>query len=525
MLKALIKKQTLEMLSFLFKSGKAGKMRSKGSVALYSLLMIYVVGVMGWMFWMVAATLCGPFVQLSLDWLYFCIMALTATVMGVFFSVFSTQSQLYEAKDNELLLSMPIPSRMLLLSRMLTLYLQTFFFEVLVMVPALIVYYPFGGISVSGILMLFILPFVALALSCVLGWVVALIVSRMKNKSLFSVVLSVLFLAAYFVVYSRINSYLNLLLANIEQIGENFAAVFPLKQLGLAFSGDAVSMLIFLLFTAVLFCAVYAVLSLSFIKIVTAKRAASKRRYVKRELKVGNISGALLKKEFLRYRSLPAYIMNCSLGSVFMLAGAVYVFIKGSQLREMLIQIPGWELYLPIIGCAAVCLTSTMNDITAPSVSLEGRTLWLSKALPVSAIQVLSAKVKLHLYITLPFALLFSAAVVIAAKADITASVLMLTVPLVFVLFTALFGIVLNLKFPNFTWINETVAVKQSASVSIALFGSWGVIFLFGGLFYLLHASVPVSAFLALTLAVLSLTCALLWQWIVKRGTRIFNSL
>ena len=29
-------------------------------------------------------------------------MALTATVMGVFFSVFATQSQLYEAKDNEL---------------------------------------------------------------------------------------------------------------------------------------------------------------------------------------------------------------------------------------------------------------------------------------------------------------------------------------------------------------------------------------------------------------------------------------
>ena len=524
MLRALIKKQTLEIMSFLFKSGKTGKMRSKGSAALYALLMLYVVGVFGWMFWVAASTLCAPFVQLSLDWLYFCVMALTATVMGVFFSVFATQSQLYEAKDNELLLSMPIPPRMLLLSRMLTLYIQTFFFEALVMVPALIVYYPFGGISVPGILMLFILPFVALALSCVLGWVVALIVSRMKNKSLFSVLLSVLFLAVYFIVYSRINSYLNLLLANIERIGKNFSAVFPLRQLGLAFSGDFVSMLIFLVFTAVLFCAVYAVLSLSFIRIVTAKRAASKRRYVKHELEVGSVSGALLKKEFLRYRSLPSYIMNCSLGSVFMLAGAVYVFIKGAQLREMLVQIPGWEAYLPLLGCAAVCLASTMNDITAPSVSLEGKTLWLSRALPVSAIQVLSAKIKLHLYITLPFVLLFSVSAVTAAKADILAAALMLAVPLAFVLFTALFGIILNLKFPNFTWINETVAVKQSASVSIALFGSWGVIVLFCGLFYLVHAAVSATAFLALTLAVLLLVCALLWQWIVKRGTRIFNS-
>lgn len=352
----------------------------------------------------------------------------------------------------------------------------------------------------------------------------ALIVSRMKNKSLFSVLLSVLFLAVYFIVYSRINSYLNLLLANIERIGKNLGAVFPLRQLGLAFSGDFVSMLIFLVFTAVLFCAVYAVLSLSFIRIVTAKRAASKRRYVKRELEVGSVSGALLKKEFLRYRSLPSYIMNCSLGSVFMLAGAVYVFIKGAQLREMLVQISGWEAYLPLLGCAAVCLASTMNDITAPSVSLEGKTLWLSRALPVSAIQVLSAKIKLHLYITLPFVLLFSVSAVTAAKADFLAAALMLAVPLAFVLFTALFGIILNLKFPNFTWINETVAVKQSASVSIALFGSWGVIVLFCGLFYLVHAAVSATAFLALTLAVLLLVCALLWQWIVKRGTRIFNS-
>ena len=51
MLRALIKKQTLEIMSFLFKSGKTGKMRSKGSAALYALLMLYVVGVFGWMFW------------------------------------------------------------------------------------------------------------------------------------------------------------------------------------------------------------------------------------------------------------------------------------------------------------------------------------------------------------------------------------------------------------------------------------------------------------------------------------------
>ena len=43
-----------------------------------------------------------------------------------------------------------------------------------------------------------------------------------------------------------------------------------------------------------------------------------------------------------------------------------------------------------------------MNLLTPPSVSLEGKTLWLLQSLPVTPWQALRAKLDLHLACTLP---------------------------------------------------------------------------------------------------------------------------
>ena len=55
-----------------------------------------------------------------------------------------------------------------------------------------------------------------------------------------------------------------------------------------------------------------------------------------------------------------------------------------------------------MLVCGMVCTAAAMNFITAPSVSLEGDTLWLLQSLPVTPQQVLRAKVELQLLLTLP---------------------------------------------------------------------------------------------------------------------------
>ena len=133
MLSVLLKKQLTEIFRNYFYNPKTNKARSKAAVAAYIVLFaVLMVVILGGMFTVLSA---------GLDWLYFALMALLATLLGAFGSVFNTYSGLYLAKDNDLLLSMPIPVNTLMASRLLGVYLMGLMYSGVVMLPAVIVYW------------------------------------------------------------------------------------------------------------------------------------------------------------------------------------------------------------------------------------------------------------------------------------------------------------------------------------------------------------------------------------------------
>ena len=79
-----------------------------------------------------------------MGWLYFALMGLLAILLGAFGSVFTTYSGLYLAKDNDLLLSLPIPVNTLIAARLLGVYLMGLMYSGVVMLPAIIVYWVDG---------------------------------------------------------------------------------------------------------------------------------------------------------------------------------------------------------------------------------------------------------------------------------------------------------------------------------------------------------------------------------------------
>ena len=95
MLKALFKKQLMEVNSWLIQNKKSGKHRSRGGMLLYALLYVVIFAGLGAVFYIVGASLCAPLVSAGLGWLYFAMMSLMALLLGVFGSVFSTYTTLY----------------------------------------------------------------------------------------------------------------------------------------------------------------------------------------------------------------------------------------------------------------------------------------------------------------------------------------------------------------------------------------------------------------------------------------------
>ena len=161
MLSALLKKQLQEIFRSYFYNAKQGKARSRVStVGYFAFFAVLMVGVLGGMFTYLAHSLCAPFAAAEMEWLYFTIMAMVAIVLGAFGSVFNTYSSLYLAKDNDLLLSMPIPVRTILLSRLLSVYLMGLLYSGVVLLPAMIVYWvtvSAAPAALAGGLLLFVL--------------------------------------------------------------------------------------------------------------------------------------------------------------------------------------------------------------------------------------------------------------------------------------------------------------------------------------------------------------------------------
>lgn len=130
---------------------------------------------------------------------------------------------------------------------------------------------------------------------------------------------------------------------------------------------------------------------------------------------------------------------------------------------------------MPVLLAFVLCLLSAMNDTTAPSVSLEGKQLWLAQSLPVSPWQVLRAKLRLQLLITIPPMLLCLVCLLAVYPGSPLELLFIAVTALSYALLMALLGLFLGLKMPNLSWTNEVVPIKQSACVALSLFSGWAV--------------------------------------------------
>ena len=208
MLRVLVKKQLFEIFKSYFYDAKKNRARSKGATVAYLIFFaVLMVGLCGGIFTLVSLGLCVSMVSVGMDWLYFAIMGLMAVFLGAFGSVFNTYAGLYLAKDNDLLLSMPIPVRVIMTSRLLAVYLMGLMYSGVVMIPAVAVYLIFAPLTVSAVigalLSVFLISVFVLTLSAALGWVVAKISLKLKNKSFITVIVSLVFIAAYYFFYSK----------------------------------------------------------------------------------------------------------------------------------------------------------------------------------------------------------------------------------------------------------------------------------------------------------------------------------
>lgn len=530
MLNLLVKKQLMEIFRGYFYDGKKNRARSKAAVIGYfALFAVLMLGVLGGMFTSVSVMLCKPLVSMGLGWLYFAMLSLIAVLLGAFGSVFNTFSGLYMARDNDLLLSLPIPVHTVMAARLTTVYLMGLLYSGLVSLPAVIVYWVVAGISAAnvfgGLLLVVLLSVLVMELSCALGWVVAQLSTRLKHKSIVTVLVSLVGIGAYYFVCARAQEILNDILLNAAAFG---AAVrgraYPLYLLGRVGEGDGTAMLLVAAVILALLVLVWRLLARSFLRVATASGRAARRTYREQPAKLRSVSSALFRKELARFLASPNYMLNCGLGLVMLPLTGILLLWKGGDVLSLVNQLlPGGDV-LPVLLCTAVCAMASMNDMAVPSVALEGKSLYLLQSLPVAPWQVLRAKLSVQLVLSGGAMLVpFLCALFVLPVSP--ALLLAMLVALAFAALYACYSLLLGLHSPNLSWTNELLPIKQSLNVMIAIFSSWLYPLALGGLYLWQGWKLGAAAYLGAVLVLTLLAAVLLCRWLKTTGAARFAAL
>ncbi len=528
MMKALLRLRFRALFAgFSAQSRKRNKKTGKGTLIFYAVIYLYLIviicGMMGTLF----HSLAGPYHMLGLDWLYFAMAALMGLGFGVFGSVFSTQSQLYDAKDNDLMLSMPIPSGRILISRMIPLLALNLLFVGAVMIPAFVVYGVFVEFSpvnlIGQILALIGVVCLAQAISCLLGWLLHLALAKM-NKSIASMLFMVVFLGIYFYVYSQANSILTNMAVQGQAIANALRSfAWPLYAAGLGCMGSWGKLIIFLAICALAFGAVWLVLSATFLRSATARHSGRRKKLRLDGEAARSPYRAMLGKELHKFLGTPVYLTNMGIGILMIVALTVAGVIFKSKVMPILrlLGLDDSNRYLVVLAIVSY-LGATMC-ISTPSVSLEGKNIWILKSMPVSGYRILLAKLGMHCVLTVPVTLVSTAVLCAVYGCSVVAIGLCCVICGLLCLFNGLLGLICGLKWARLDYISEAYPCKQSVSVLVTMFSMMGLSL--AGILVFIFLPMDALLFGLLVAAVLALGCIAMYRALISWGVKKWDAL
>lgn len=516
----------------LFHGNKQKKPTKAGVKVLIGLLIAYVlvifIGMFAGMFYMAAEMLSGT----GSEWLYFALVAVVMFMLGVITTVYAAQTQVFEAKDNELLLSMPIKPSLIIASRLGAIMSTDLIEDLLIGILAFVIFAMKCEITVLGGIIYFVellfLVLITTAVSVLVGWLLALITSRVKNKAAITTAISLIFFAAYFYFISKIEDIFTVIEVNIGNI-EGFITdyLYPLVWFGKAITEQ--NIMPFVIFAAVCivpFMLEVWIISKTFNKIATSKAKFKYKEYKADNTKARSAASSFSSKEIKRFTSSAAYMVNAGFGLILMVILAVYIVIQKDTVNELLAEIPQFSGIIGVVLIFAISLINTMNQVSAPSISLEGKNLWLIKSLPIRPRDVMMGKIYAHIKICAPFSIITSLAANYAFSLSIFMRIAVIIVPLAAVVFTAFIGLVTNLVFPKLEWNDEAAAVKQSMSVLLSM-GICFAVFITSGVLCFIIGIIPGLEIIAsvIMLVILMVPVICMYRYICNNGTKRFNNL
>lgn len=457
-------------------------------------------------------------------------MGLMALLGGLLFTVFAVKGVLFGGRDNDLILSLPVPAEMIVASRMLAIYLENLVFSLFVLLPAGAACFFLAGGYDWGlwprlVVAAVCLPLLDTALSVAVGAALAFLSSKVsRGKVLGQNLVMAVFLVGIFYLSFHLNGLLEGLASHAAGLKAGMTWAAPMLWMADGVLGNWGLLLAFAACCAVPFAVVTLILGKGYRQAVTAfQTRAARSDYKLSHQRAKGQRRALLSKEARKFFGSSTYFWNGGLGLMLLLAAAVAALVKGEDLRLLLAQLDGAVPGVLLAGLVmGFCLCTTV--ICAPSVSLEGRCLWILRAAPVTEQTLLWTKTGFQLLFTLPCTAVAAICLTWALALPLWHGAALLVAMAAFSVGNACFGTMMGLFFPKLDCANEALIIKQSLSGFLAMFVPMGVLALGALAWWLGGQAGPQASLLAPVglFAAWGLACGV---WLARRGPALLLQL
>lgn len=525
-----------DMNLFKTKSKNETKIKKMFLPIVLALIVMFAVGSYAFMF----AEQLAP---MNLTHIVLTIFIMLTSLLTLIEGIYKSQGILFEAKDNDLLFSLPISKAKIFFTRVFKLITFQFLYNSLFVLPAMIVYTMFEKTDLSyylvSIIMLLLLPIIPTIVASIIGYIIKGVTTKFKSRNIMQVILTTFMLLLIFYASFNMQGMIEKVIQNANSISDVIEKIYYPAGLyiNLVQNFNILDLIILIAINIIPFIIFVYIASILYFKIISklAEKGNDKKvKWNKNKTKIYKKKtqlSALVGKEIKRFFSSPVFIINAGFAMVLMVVvtiaicinfdGFVNDFLSQNEIGISLNQI---KAYIPKIFYGFVIFTSCMTSITSSMISLERKSFNITKSLPVPTEKILLAKILTSNIISIPVILICDTIFFVVFKVEMIDIAFILLASIIVPVFTALVGILMNLKYPKMDATSDTEIVKQSMSSTISVF--IGICTAMVAIAIIAIGSLSnINLFITLELLVFNIIDLVLWNVLKKYGVKKFKEI
>ena len=480
--------------------------------------------------------LAEPLHKVNLTYVMLSMFLTLVTILTFMSGIYKSQGILFDAKDSDLLFSLPIKRSNILFLRIFKLILFQYIYNLMFLLPAFIVYIIFERPGLSfyliSILMTILIPLIPTVVSSIIGYLVKTISSKFKAKKIIQTILSIIVFLIIYILSLRLNDFIENIATKATSINDMLTKIYyPIGAYIELITDFNILTLVKLILICIVPLLVFIYIGSKFyFKVVfNSKEISTKSKKLKEtDLKEKKTPlKALTIKELKRYFSSPVYIFNTCFGLILILVMSFFLFIKGETAFKDMLKTMDFDINTTIdfLFYIIILFAGMLTSITSSSISLEGKTINITKSLPVSEKTILNSKILMALTIELPFILISIILFIIKFTPNITYTISLILLGLIVPTLTAIIGLLVNLKYPKLNFSSDTEVVKQSISSMISIFTGMGlaIISIFGIGYF--SENYPLTNLMLIHVLLLMIITFILYKLLMKIGPKEYRKL